>query len=120
MESALKNKSVCRVRPWPRCSLADIEYGLSVRCHSSTLKRLVITSSVAAVIVPEPTGPRHQNGAPYTFTEEDWNEYSPGVIEREGHEAPGADKYRASKVGIWAWLWLARMCRESLTRHFRR
>jgi len=62
------------------------------------LKRLVITSSVAAVIVPEPTGDRHKNGAPYTFTEEDWNTYSPGVIEKEGHEAPGADKYRASKT----------------------
>ena len=71
----------------------------SRRPTSPQLKRLVITSSVAAVIVPEPTGDRHKNGAPYTFTEEDWNTYSPGVIEKEGHEAPGADKYRASKVG---------------------
>lgn len=59
---------------------------------------MVITSSVAAIISPEPTGPRHAGGAPYTFTEEDWNEYSPKVVEEQGKDAPGGDKYRASKT----------------------
>lgn len=30
--------------------------------------------------------------------ERDWNEYSPKVIEEKGLDAPGSDKYRASKV----------------------
>lgn len=50
------------------------------------------------MITPEPKGERHQGGAPYTFTEEDWNDYSPGVVEKQGKDAPGGDKYRASKV----------------------
>lgn len=76
--------------------------------NTPNLKRVVITSSVAAIIVPEPTGPRHAGGAPYTFTEEDWNDYSPGVIEKEGADAPGGDKYRASKTlaekAAWAFV----------------
>jgi hypothetical protein len=28
------------------------------------------------------------------FTEKDWNEYSAGVCEEKGREAPGGDKYR--------------------------
>ena len=30
--------------------------------------------------------------------ERDWNEYSPKVVEEKGVDAPGSDKYRASKV----------------------
>jgi hypothetical protein len=30
----------------------------------------------------------------YSFTEKDWNEYSAGVCEEKGREAPGGDKYR--------------------------
>ncbi|GHJ85946.1 hypothetical protein NliqN6_2348 [Naganishia liquefaciens] len=62
------------------------------------LKRLVITSSVAAVVDPNPRGEQHANGPPYTMDERDWNEYSPKVVEEKGVDAPGSDKYRASKT----------------------
>ena len=68
------------------------------RSHSPHLKRLVITSSVAAVVDPNPRGEQHANGPPYTMDERDWNEYSPKVVEEKGIDAPGSDKYRASKV----------------------
>jgi len=66
--------------------------------YSHSLKRIVVTSSVAAVMSPEPKGPRHQGGPPYTFTEEDWNDYSPGVCQEKGNDAPPPDMYRASKT----------------------
>ncbi len=59
---------------------------------------MVITSSVAAVMSPSPSGPNHSAGPPYTFTESDWNEHSHAVVEKEGNSAPGGDKYRASKT----------------------
>lgn len=62
------------------------------------LKRLVITSSVAAVVSPNPSGEKHAGGPPYTMDEDDWNEYSPKVVEEKGVDAPGSDKYRASKT----------------------
>lgn len=65
---------------------------------SPHLQRLVITSSVAAVVDPNPRGEQHASGPPYTMDERDWNEYSPKVIEEKGLDAPGSDKYRASKV----------------------
>lgn len=61
---------------------------------------MVITSSVAAVRSEHPSGPRHQGGPPYTFTEEDWNEDSVATVEKEGTAAPGQEKYRASKVRV--------------------
>jgi hypothetical protein len=42
--------------------------------------------------------------------EDDWNEYSPKVVEEKGVDAPGSDKYRASKVscdngaGVSVWV----------------
>lgn len=66
--------------------------------HNPDLQRLIITSSVAAIIEPEPKGERHAGGPPYRFTEEDWNTYSPEVIKEKGADAPGSDKYRASKT----------------------
>jgi nucleoside-diphosphate-sugar epimerase len=71
---------------------------LSELLRSPHLKRLVITSSVAAVVDPNPRGEKHSGGPPYTMDEEDWNEYSPKVVEEKGVDAPGSDKYRASKV----------------------
>ena len=32
------------------------------------------------------------------FTEKDWNEYSAGVCEEKGREAPGGDKYRGKPI----------------------
>jgi hypothetical protein len=34
----------------------------------------------------------------YRFTEKDWNEYSAGVCEEKGREAPGGDKYRGKST----------------------
>ncbi|WVQ78700.1 hypothetical protein IAT38_000787 [Cryptococcus sp. DSM 104549] len=62
----------------------------SVLDHGSTVKRVVVTSSVAAIMMPK-TGP-------FTFTEEDWNTESPEVVEKEGDQAPGSHLYRASKT----------------------
>jgi hypothetical protein len=73
------------------------------------VKRVVITSSVAAILEPKDT-------TPYTFTEAsyissvlyslnsnpmyqaDWNNYSPNLVEKEGKNAPAGQKYRASKT----------------------
>ncbi|KAJ9098876.1 hypothetical protein QFC19_006214 [Naganishia cerealis] len=70
----------------------------SAQEHNPHLKRLVITSSVAAVVDPKPRGEKHASGPPYTMDEEDWNEYSPRVVDEKGVDAPGSDKYRASKT----------------------
>lgn len=66
--------------------------------NNPNLQRMVITSSVAAIISPSPSGTHHSSGPPYTFTEIDWNEYSPQIVEKDGNKAPGGDKYRASKT----------------------
>ncbi|KAI5449717.1 hypothetical protein NCC49_004082 [Naganishia albida] len=70
----------------------------SAKEHNPHLQRLIITSSVAAVVDPNPRGEQHASGPPYTMDERDWNEYSPKVIEEKGTDAPGSDKYRASKT----------------------
>lgn len=54
------------------------------------MKRVVITSSVAAIISPRTP--------PYTFTESDWNDASPKAVEEKGRKAPNGDKYSASKT----------------------
>ncbi|KIP03369.1 hypothetical protein PHLGIDRAFT_110983 [Phlebiopsis gigantea 11061_1 CR5-6] len=62
----------------------------SALAHGDTVKRVVITSSTAAIASPSPT--------PRVFTEADWNEYSPRVVAEQGAAAPPADMYRASKA----------------------
>jgi len=62
----------------------------SVQKCNPSVKRIIITSSVASIMVPV--------DAPHVFTEKDWNTYSPGCVEREGVNAPNMEKYRASKV----------------------
>ena len=54
------------------------------------MKRIVITSSVAAVVTPSPN--------PSTFSEEDWNEDSIVEIKEKGKDASAIAKYRASKT----------------------
>jgi len=62
----------------------------SIQKFNPSVKRVVVTSSVASVMVPCEPGT--------VFTEKDWNTYSPGVVEKEGVSAPNMEKYRASKV----------------------
>lgn len=57
---------------------------------SSRVKRIVITSSVAAIV--------HEGIVPTTFTEEDWNHQCLEVVKNLGEKAPNLMKYRASKT----------------------
>ncbi|KAF8305134.1 putative D-lactaldehyde dehydrogenase [Clavulina sp. PMI_390] len=62
----------------------------SVLEHGTNVKRVVYTSSTAAVITPR--------DKPTNFTEDDWNTHSPAEVERLGVDAGPSDKYQASKV----------------------
>lgn len=66
-----------------------------------SVKRVVITSSVAAIVSPK-------EKTPFTFTEEDWNEVSTAAVEKLGSKARPADKYNASKTlaerAAWAFV----------------
>ncbi|GAA5978589.1 hypothetical protein JCM11641_002780 [Rhodosporidiobolus odoratus] len=54
------------------------------------VKRVVITASFASVVSPyDPV---------YTFTEKDWNEYSPAQVEQHGAQTEPGQSYRASKT----------------------
>jgi len=64
----------------------------SISKYGPNVRRVVITSSVAAIIEP------NKAPQPYNFTEADWNEFSPRVVEEKGKEAPVFDWYRASKT----------------------
>ncbi|KAI5477460.1 D-lactaldehyde dehydrogenase [Pseudohyphozyma bogoriensis] len=54
------------------------------------VKRVVITSSIAAIMDPKE--------GYYTFTENDWNEASVPLVEKCGKEAGASQAYRASKT----------------------
>ncbi|GAA6044393.1 hypothetical protein JCM8097_002086 [Rhodosporidiobolus ruineniae] len=54
------------------------------------IKRVVITASFASIVNPhEPV---------YTFTEADWNEFSPKEVEKKGKDVDPSQAYRASKT----------------------
>ncbi|GAA5856956.1 hypothetical protein JCM9279_005030 [Rhodotorula babjevae] len=54
------------------------------------VKRVVITASFACIVEPkEPV---------YTFTERDWNEFSPNEVKIKGDKADPSQMYRASKT----------------------
>jgi len=54
------------------------------------IKRVVITSSFASIVNPyDPV---------YTFTEKDWNEFSPKEVEKKGKDVEPSQAYRASKT----------------------
>jgi len=56
----------------------------------SKVKRVVITASFACIVEPkEPV---------YTFTERDWNEFSPNEVKTKGDKADPSQMYRASKT----------------------
>lgn len=64
------------------------------------MKRIIVTSSCAAVLQVEPE--------PKTFSELDWNEQATREVKELGRTAPGITKYRASKT-------LAERCRPPFT-----
>lgn len=57
---------------------------------AGTVKRIVITGSIAAIIEP------HE--LPYTYSSKDWNDHSVRSVHELGGNAPQWDKYLASKV----------------------
>ncbi|CAE6469390.1 unnamed protein product [Rhizoctonia solani] len=66
----------------------------SVNRHGSTVKRVVITSSVASIT----DGLYHLKIPGTIYTEDDWNTLSIKEIEEKGKDASGTEKYCASKV----------------------
>ncbi|KAJ7766213.1 hypothetical protein B0H16DRAFT_1523417 [Mycena metata] len=58
--------------------------------YGQSVKRIVMTSSCAAVLQVEPE--------PKTFSELDWNTQSPREVAEMGRDAPAITKYRASKA----------------------
>ena len=62
----------------------------SACAYAPGVKRISITASCASVLTP--------TRQPGLFSEEDWNEESPAVVEAQGRAAPAAEKYRASKT----------------------
>lgn len=65
--------------------------------HGLFVKRVVITSSVGAIVRDEPT--------PITFTEKDWNQQSLDLVNELGEKAPNMVKYRASKTAAEKAAW---------------
>ncbi|KAG8835117.1 methylglyoxal reductase (NADPH-dependent) gre2 [Serendipita sp. 400] len=67
---------------------------------SATVKRIVLTSSAVTLM--------EQHEGKYTYTEKDWFDSAPTIVERAGAQAPGFLKYIASKVlaerAAWAWI----------------
>jgi len=62
----------------------------SIKAHGKKVKRVVITSSIAAII--------SNKLPPYTYTEADWNDVSEGIVREQGKKASAVHKYRASKT----------------------
>lgn len=62
----------------------------ALKYGSSSLKRIVITSSCAAVMTVKTT--------PDVFSESNWNDGAIEQVKAEGKNAPGIAKYRASKT----------------------
>lgn len=62
----------------------------SIKDHGTEVKRVVLTSSFAAILDPS-------NKTPKEYTEKDWNESSPANSAKEGNSQNPMDAYRASK-----------------------
>ncbi|KAK6995939.1 D-lactaldehyde dehydrogenase [Favolaschia claudopus] len=62
----------------------------SARRCGTAVKRIVVTSSTAAVLHDEPT--------PQIFTEADWDDQAVENVQRDGRNASNVHKYRASKT----------------------
>ncbi|KAL0062381.1 hypothetical protein AAF712_010727 [Marasmius tenuissimus] len=72
----------------------------SVKKYGDKVKRVVITSSCAAVGLPM--------DKPMVFDENDWNDIAIRETQELGRKAPGVNKYRASKTlaekAVWAFV----------------
>ncbi|TXT08613.1 hypothetical protein VHUM_02741 [Vanrija humicola] len=73
----------------------------SIKKNNPNVKRVVITSSVAAILdddIPKP----------HTYEEDHWNAYSVREVKEKGRDATPGDKYRASKTlaeqAFWKWI----------------
>jgi len=75
----------------------------SALAYGPQVRRIIITSSVQAIIEPKPA-----DQTPYAFTEADWNDDSVRAVETQGTQASGFDKYSASKSlaerAAWAFM----------------
>ncbi|KAF9482930.1 NAD(P)-binding protein [Pholiota conissans] len=60
--------------------------------YGANVKRIVVTSSTAAIITPWTKPP------PAKYSEVDWNTSSPGLVEELGDKTPSAEIYKASKT----------------------
>lgn len=69
----------------------------SIAKHGPRVKRVVVTSSVAAVApsVPSATDPKPQG---YGYTEADWNDDDTKIVSEQGNNAPAVAMYCGSKV----------------------
>ncbi|KAN0064118.1 hypothetical protein ACQY0O_003285 [Thecaphora frezii] len=63
----------------------------SIYDHGKQVKRVVVTSSFAAIL-------DSAKPVPYAFDEKDWNESSPANAEKLGNQQEATDAYRASKT----------------------
>ena len=97
LKSIQKNKWVDCVAlpPWKR----DRRFVTTQLIFSPDIKRIVITSSVAAVMSTSSKPPGTQ------YTEADWNEDSIKEVEQKGKDTPGSESYRASKTLAERALW---------------
>jgi len=68
----------------------------SIKRYAPTVKRVVITSSVASLVDFSKEPPLGEKFP--TLDETDWNTLSPKEVEERGWNAEGVHKYRASKV----------------------
>ncbi|KAF8178849.1 NAD(P)-binding protein [Mycena galopus ATCC 62051] len=75
------------IRPAMEGTLSILQSALK---HGTSVKRVVVTSSCAAVVDIEPE--------PKTFTELDWCQQAPKEIAEKGRAASPISKYRASKT----------------------
>ncbi|KAG9029659.1 methylglyoxal reductase (NADPH-dependent) gre2 [Tulasnella sp. JGI-2019a] len=80
------------IQPAVRGTIGILE---SIKKHAPGVKRVVMTSSYAAVITPKAPLPGQEFG---TIDESDWNILSANEIEQKGQSAGGVHIYRASKV----------------------
>ncbi|OCH86574.1 NAD(P)-binding protein [Obba rivulosa] len=75
------------IKPAVRGTLNILESALK---FGHSVKRIVITSSTAAVVRP--------TEKPTVFDEKDWNEFAISVVKEQGRQAPNKLKYFASKT----------------------
>ncbi|EJU00054.1 D-lactaldehyde dehydrogenase [Dacryopinax primogenitus] len=78
----------------------------SALAHGSSIKRVILTSSVVTLLEPHDPG--------YTYSDKDWNEYAVNEVKTKGDKAPGYLVYFAAKTLAEqeAWKWYGQHKRE--------